>query len=111
MFRIDWGYYPSFASVAFVHNYVRMPIPRSQTLSPDCDLRLCSFALYLMYYPEHLKYVDITSHPNSYTNTTITTKHEKSAAWRLSVALGWATALHLYVLPQLRIIPAPVSSH
>jgi len=54
-----------------------------------------TFALYLIYYPEHLKYVDIISHPNSYTDTTITAKHEKSAGWRSSVALGWATALHL----------------
>src|SRR5258706_7337755 len=65
----------------------------------DCNLRLYSFVLYLIYYPEHLKYVDIISHPTSYTDTTITTKHEKSAGWRLSVALGWATALHLYALP------------
>ena len=56
-----------------------------------------SFVLYMIYYPEHLKYVELDlerTHllPPIHVKTPV-----KSDEWRISIIVSWIAAAHLYV--------------
>ena len=56
-----------------------------------------SFVLYMIYYPEHLKYVELDFErtpllPRIYVKTPV-----KSDEWRISIIVSWIAAAHLYV--------------
>jgi len=56
-----------------------------------------SFVLYMIYYPEHLKYVELDFErtpllPPIHVKTPV-----KSDEWRISIIVSWIAAAHLYV--------------
>lgn len=56
----------------------------------------CSFVLYMIYYPEHLKYVELDLEripllPPIHVKTPV-----KSDEWRISIIVSWIAAAHLY---------------
>ncbi|KAJ3017874.1 hypothetical protein NUW54_g488 [Trametes sanguinea] len=57
--------------------------------------------LYMIYYPPHLKYVELDVNvsndlPPQHIKTPV-----KREQWKLSIVLSWAVFLHMYVLPSL----------
>jgi hypothetical protein len=54
-----------------------------------------SFMLYLIYYPEHLKYVEEPLDEHEMGNGTAQKPRAISDDWRLAVALASLTAIHL----------------
>ena len=58
----------------------------------------CSFVLYMIYYPAHLRYVESgvlesELQPLLHTKTRVMSKE-----WALSIVMAWITAIHLFVL-------------
>ncbi|KAG9055188.1 hypothetical protein FS842_002881 [Serendipita sp. 407] len=50
--------------------------------------------LYLVYFPPHLKYVNITSHTVPWSHDMVTTEHVPSTEWRLATFAGFTTLIH-----------------
>jgi len=73
-------------------------------ISVQCLIRRDSLVLYMIYYPPHLKYVDIPENDSLLVHDSygaprtlkpiepIRTNH-----WALSIILSWVVAIHLYV--------------
>ncbi|KAF8963509.1 hypothetical protein BDZ97DRAFT_1820246 [Flammula alnicola] len=53
------------------------------------------FVLYMMYYPEHLKYIIKGSEETELLTPIHTKEPVRSEEWRLSIILAWITAAHL----------------
>ncbi|PVG01615.1 hypothetical protein CPB86DRAFT_752908 [Serendipita vermifera] len=51
--------------------------------------------LYLIYFPPHLKYVNITSHTVPWSHDMVTTEHVPSTEWRTATIAGFTTLSHL----------------
>ncbi|KAJ3510857.1 hypothetical protein NLJ89_g4440 [Agrocybe chaxingu] len=57
------------------------------------------FVLYMIYYPEHLKYLDSSSEENEALLRPSQTKDRvKSAEWRISIVVAWIAAIHFAFL-------------
>jgi hypothetical protein len=50
--------------------------------------------LYLIYFPPHLKYVNVTSHTVPWSHDMITTEHVPSTEWRFASVSAFTTLLH-----------------
>lgn len=51
--------------------------------------------LFLVYFPPHLKYVNVTSHTVPWSHDMVTTEHVASTEWRLATFAGVTTLVHL----------------
>ncbi len=58
--------------------------------------------LYMLYYPPHLKYLELSIDTHDSRPPRLVKTPTKSSEWRLSILLSWVVAAHLYV-------PAPFS--
>ena len=54
-----------------------------------------SLVLFIIYFPSHLKYVDVVAQPVAHTEQTEVHHHTKSAEWKLAFTLSWIVAIHL----------------
>lgn len=58
-----------------------------------------SLVLYMIYYPEHLKYVIGTEEHEALLPRPSIKGRLRSVEWRLSIVVAWITGIHLCVLP------------
>jgi len=56
------------------------------------------FVLYMIYYPAHLKYVQIGVEESELQPLLHTKTHVKSTEWALSIVMAWITTIHLLFL-------------
>jgi hypothetical protein len=88
--RIDGRRYPSYPPVAPFHARVRSLAFRGWLL-----LTQTSLVLFIIYFPSHLKYVDVVAQPVAHSEHTEVHHHTKSAEWKLAYTLSWIVAIHL----------------
>jgi hypothetical protein len=91
--NVCWGY-PSGATMALL----QPGVSRSHFSMNIPDFFKSSFVLYMIYYPEHLKYDDTAAGEHEALLPRPSNKENvKSVECRLSLIAAWIVGLHLYV--------------
>jgi hypothetical protein len=89
---ISWCSVDCRTSMAVLYNCVRAA-PYSRPANAYRFL-LFSLVLYLIYFPPHLKYVNITSLTVPWSHDMVTTEHVASTEWRTATIAGFTTMSH-----------------